>query len=252
MKEKLVSPLKIHRKPNSKKNDDLEIGDPNERLTVLETTVSALTSIVGELVEQLCFMSLAKASTSVERRGRSKKKGVMEAIAIEGKYLKSDKEDDKVKSGYKSSWKNEHKGEAKGEETSYKEFHCNHCKASGHLSDYCWKLHPELRPKEEKCNKEKYALAAEVQQEDWKTCCFNQAIGFVQIVALRIHNGYSDLSSSFLSTRILEDANNPEKSLILSRETNWLKSRGFSTKLITKSCASSESLLFTFQLERDV
>ncbi|KAF6139374.1 hypothetical protein GIB67_026216 [Kingdonia uniflora] len=160
-KEKLVSPLKIYRKPNSKKNDDLEMGDPNERLTVLETTVSALTSTVGELVEQLRLTNLAKASTSVKRRGRSKKKGVMEAIGIKGKYLKSDKENDKIKSGYKSTWKHEHKGEAKGEGSSSKEFHCNHCKASGHIFDYCWKLHPELRPKEEKSKKDRYALATE-------------------------------------------------------------------------------------------
>ncbi|KAF6165346.1 hypothetical protein GIB67_018790 [Kingdonia uniflora] len=76
--EKLVSPLKIHRKPNLKKNGDLEMGDPNERLTILGTTVSTLTSTVGELVEQLCLTDLAKASTSVEQRGRLKKKGVME------------------------------------------------------------------------------------------------------------------------------------------------------------------------------
>ncbi|KAF6167257.1 hypothetical protein GIB67_043118 [Kingdonia uniflora] len=86
----------------------------------------------------------------------------VKAMSIEGKYLMSDKGDDKIKSGYKSSWKNEQKGEAKGEGSSSKEFYCNHCKASGHLSNYCWKLHPELRPKEEKRNKEKYTLAAEV------------------------------------------------------------------------------------------
>ncbi|KAF6174538.1 hypothetical protein GIB67_004732 [Kingdonia uniflora] len=68
--------------------------------------------------------------------------------AFKGKYLKTDKEDDKIKLGYKSSWKHEHKGKAKGEGSSSKEFHCNHCMASGHISDYCWKLHPELRPKE--------------------------------------------------------------------------------------------------------
>ncbi|KAF6134660.1 hypothetical protein GIB67_002061 [Kingdonia uniflora] len=34
----------------------------------------------------------------------------MKAIAIEGKFLKSNKEDDKNKLGYKSSWKNKHKG----------------------------------------------------------------------------------------------------------------------------------------------
>ncbi|KAF6137210.1 hypothetical protein GIB67_030974 [Kingdonia uniflora] len=79
-----------------------------------------------------------------------------------GKYLKKDKEDDKIKSEYKSSWKNEHKGEAKGEGSSSKEFHCDHCKTRGHISDYCWKLHPELRPKEEKSKKERYALATEV------------------------------------------------------------------------------------------
>ncbi|KAF6139875.1 hypothetical protein GIB67_009722 [Kingdonia uniflora] len=54
------------------------MGDPNERLMILETIVSTLTSSVGELVEQLRLMNLAKASTSVERQGRSKKKGVIE------------------------------------------------------------------------------------------------------------------------------------------------------------------------------
>ncbi|KAF6156916.1 hypothetical protein GIB67_039677 [Kingdonia uniflora] len=83
----------------------------------------------------------------------------------ECKYLKSDKEDDKIKSGYKYSWKYEHKGEAKGEWSSSKEFHYNYYKANGHLHYYCWKLHPELRPKEEKRNKEIYALAAEEETE---------------------------------------------------------------------------------------
>ncbi|KAF6156429.1 hypothetical protein GIB67_009087 [Kingdonia uniflora] len=69
---------KIHRKPNSKKKDDLEIGNPNERLTVLETTVSTPTSTVGELVEQLRLTNLAKATTTIKRRSRSKKKEVME------------------------------------------------------------------------------------------------------------------------------------------------------------------------------
>ncbi|KAF6161122.1 hypothetical protein GIB67_007763 [Kingdonia uniflora] len=169
-KEKLISLLKIHRKPNSKKKDDLEMNEANDRLTILETIVSDLTSIVGELVEQLYLTNLAKASTSVTwrgrsyRRGHSKKKGVMEvdeddsfteidsdscntvsdkerelklftvanikditvkAIAIEDKYLKSEKEDDKNKLGCKSSWQNEHKREAKGEGSSSKEFYCN-------------------------------------------------------------------------------------------------------------------------------
>ncbi|KAF6172343.1 hypothetical protein GIB67_024965 [Kingdonia uniflora] len=77
-KKKLVSPLKIHRKPNSKKKDVLEMGDPNERLTLLETTVSTLTSTVGELVEQLRLTNLALGSVSANQRSRSKKKGVME------------------------------------------------------------------------------------------------------------------------------------------------------------------------------
>ncbi|KAF6173855.1 hypothetical protein GIB67_039806 [Kingdonia uniflora] len=143
MKEKLVSPLKIYCKPNSKK-DDLEMGDPNGRLIIFETIVFSLTSTVGELVEQLRLTNLVMAATSVKRRGRLKKKGVIEvdgdenvlvfddsnaaesdeersviesirrelklftvanindvamkAIAINGKYLKSDKEDDKIKS----------------------------------------------------------------------------------------------------------------------------------------------------------
>ncbi|KAF6157020.1 hypothetical protein GIB67_039781 [Kingdonia uniflora] len=89
-KEKLVSLLKIHRKPNSTKNDDLEMSDPNEKLTILETTVSTLTSNVGELVEQLRLTNLTKASTSVERQGRSKKKGVMEMDGDEDVPIKID------------------------------------------------------------------------------------------------------------------------------------------------------------------
>ncbi|KAF6165242.1 hypothetical protein GIB67_030424 [Kingdonia uniflora] len=77
MKEKHVSPLKIHRKPNSKKNDYLEMGDPNERIMALETTVSTLTSTVGELVEQLRLTNLALDSVLASRRSRSKKKGVI-------------------------------------------------------------------------------------------------------------------------------------------------------------------------------
>ncbi|KAF6138114.1 hypothetical protein GIB67_033528, partial [Kingdonia uniflora] len=77
-KEKLVSPLKIHRKPNSKKKENLEMGDPNERITVLETIVSTLTSTVGELVEQLRLTNLTLDSISASRRSRLKKKGVME------------------------------------------------------------------------------------------------------------------------------------------------------------------------------
>ncbi|KAF6173916.1 hypothetical protein GIB67_039867 [Kingdonia uniflora] len=67
MKEKLVSPLKIHRKPNLKKKDDLEMGDSDDQLTILEITVSDLTSTVGELLEQLRLTNLAKAFTSVTR-----------------------------------------------------------------------------------------------------------------------------------------------------------------------------------------
>ncbi|KAF6136959.1 hypothetical protein GIB67_030723 [Kingdonia uniflora] len=77
-KEKLVTPLTIYRKPNSKKNDDLEIGDSNDRLTTLEMTVSDLTSTIEELVEQLCLTNLAMGSASAKRRDRSKKKEAME------------------------------------------------------------------------------------------------------------------------------------------------------------------------------
>ncbi|KAF6134517.1 hypothetical protein GIB67_028538 [Kingdonia uniflora] len=83
-KEKLVSPLKIHRKLASKKNDDLEMGDSDERLLTLEATDSGLTSTVGELVEQLRLINLVLGSVSATRQGRSqrrrrlKKKWVME------------------------------------------------------------------------------------------------------------------------------------------------------------------------------
>ncbi|KAF6136275.1 hypothetical protein GIB67_042760 [Kingdonia uniflora] len=159
-KEKLVSPLKFHRKPNSKKNDDLEMDDPNERITVLETTVSTLTSTVGELVEQLRLTNLVLGSILVNRRSRSKKKGVMEVDGDED--VPNDKKDDKYKSGYKANWKFDQKGESKGEGYSFKGTICSHCKANGHSSDRCWKLHPELRPKEEKGKKEKRALAAAI------------------------------------------------------------------------------------------
>ncbi|KAF6173988.1 hypothetical protein GIB67_039939 [Kingdonia uniflora] len=83
-KDKLVSPLKIHQKPNLKKKDNFEMDDSSNRLTTLEMIVSDLTSTVGELVEQLRLSNLAKASILATRRGcshqrgRSRKKGVME------------------------------------------------------------------------------------------------------------------------------------------------------------------------------
>ncbi|KAF6172242.1 hypothetical protein GIB67_024864, partial [Kingdonia uniflora] len=66
-KEKLVSPLKIHHKPNSKKNDDLDMGNSNDRITTLEMIVSDLTSTVGELVKQLRLTNLVKAFASVKQ-----------------------------------------------------------------------------------------------------------------------------------------------------------------------------------------
>ncbi|KAF6147313.1 hypothetical protein GIB67_009796 [Kingdonia uniflora] len=92
-KEKLVSLLKIHRKPNSKKKDDLEMGNSNDRLTILEMIVSNLTAIVGELVEQLRLTNNTKASISAklrghyQRGGHSRKKGVMEAVKKDGAVL---------------------------------------------------------------------------------------------------------------------------------------------------------------------
>ncbi|KAF6144334.1 hypothetical protein GIB67_024561 [Kingdonia uniflora] len=88
-KEKLVSLLTIHRKPNSKKKGDLEMDDSNDRITILETTVSNLTSTVGELVEQLRFTNLVKATSTTwrgrtHRRGRSRKKRVMEVDEDDG------------------------------------------------------------------------------------------------------------------------------------------------------------------------
>ncbi|KAF6169736.1 hypothetical protein GIB67_004128 [Kingdonia uniflora] len=54
------------------------MGDSNNRLMILETKVSGLTATIKELVEQLRLTNLAQASTSVKRRGRSMKTGVME------------------------------------------------------------------------------------------------------------------------------------------------------------------------------
>ncbi|KAF6152110.1 hypothetical protein GIB67_031432, partial [Kingdonia uniflora] len=45
---------------------------------------------------------------------------------------------------------------------SLKKTICSYYKANGHNSDRCWKLHPELQPKEEKGKKEKCALAAAI------------------------------------------------------------------------------------------
>ncbi|KAF6142782.1 hypothetical protein GIB67_023264 [Kingdonia uniflora] len=94
-KEKLVSPLAIHRRPNSKKNDDLEMNDSDDRLTILEMTVFDQTSIVGELVEEL---HLVKASASVTRRGRSRKKGVIE-VNGDDDFVKIDSDSNKNKLG---------------------------------------------------------------------------------------------------------------------------------------------------------
>ncbi|KAF6156006.1 hypothetical protein GIB67_035363 [Kingdonia uniflora] len=102
-KEKLVSPLTINRKLNSKKND-LEMGNFDDQLTILEITVSDLTSIIGELVEQLHLTKLAKASASATRRGRSRKKDVMEVDGdddfAEIDSGSSDAESDKERSDY--------------------------------------------------------------------------------------------------------------------------------------------------------
>ncbi|KAF6134690.1 hypothetical protein GIB67_002091, partial [Kingdonia uniflora] len=87
-------------------------------------------------------------SGSIRRELKLFTVAIVEDITV--KYLKNNKEDNKNKSGYKSSWKNGHKEESKGEGSSSKESYCNNCKASGHISDKCWKLHPELRTKEEK------------------------------------------------------------------------------------------------------
>ncbi|KAF6142906.1 hypothetical protein GIB67_033294 [Kingdonia uniflora] len=76
--EKLVSLLKIHRKPNLKKKTNLEMGNSEDRLTTLETKVSDLITTLTELVEQLRLTNLAKASVSVKQRERLKTKGVTE------------------------------------------------------------------------------------------------------------------------------------------------------------------------------
>ncbi|KAF6153195.1 hypothetical protein GIB67_016674 [Kingdonia uniflora] len=68
MKEKLMSPLKIHSKPNLKKKDNLEMGNSNNRLTTLEMTVSDLTFTAEELVEQLRLTNLVLGSALVKRR----------------------------------------------------------------------------------------------------------------------------------------------------------------------------------------
>ncbi|KAF6170560.1 hypothetical protein GIB67_031968 [Kingdonia uniflora] len=54
------------------------MGDPNERITVLEMTVSTLTCTVGELVEQLRLTNLALDFVLVSWRSHSKKKGAIE------------------------------------------------------------------------------------------------------------------------------------------------------------------------------
>ncbi|KAF6155884.1 hypothetical protein GIB67_039215, partial [Kingdonia uniflora] len=96
-KEKLVSPLTIHWKSNSKNKNDLEMDEANDRLTTLEMTVSALTSTLGELVEQLCLTNLAKASASTKQRDRSKKKEVME-VDGDDDFVEIDSDSSKAKS----------------------------------------------------------------------------------------------------------------------------------------------------------
>ncbi|KAF6139736.1 hypothetical protein GIB67_006684 [Kingdonia uniflora] len=83
-KEKLLSLLKIHRKPNSKKKGNLEKSDSEDRLTTLEMKVFDRTTTLGELVEQLRLTNLVKASASIKRRGRSKKKSIVEGDGDEG------------------------------------------------------------------------------------------------------------------------------------------------------------------------
>jgi hypothetical protein len=36
--------------------------------------------------------------------------------------------------------------------------HCNHCNINGHTKDKCWKLHPELNPKNHKKDAKKKNL----------------------------------------------------------------------------------------------
>jgi hypothetical protein len=38
--------------------------------------------------------------------------------------------------------------------------HCNHCNIDGHIEDKCWKLHPELNPKNHKKDAKKKNLLA--------------------------------------------------------------------------------------------
>ncbi|KAF6154514.1 hypothetical protein GIB67_028406 [Kingdonia uniflora] len=63
----------------------------------------------------------------------------IKAIDIEGKYLKSDKKDDKRKLGYKSNWNNEYKRESKGAGSSSKGNYCSHykgeCSATSGVTD---------------------------------------------------------------------------------------------------------------------
>ncbi|KAF6167610.1 hypothetical protein GIB67_031193 [Kingdonia uniflora] len=96
-KKILVSSLKIHRKPNSKKNVNSEMGNSEDRFTELEHKVSNPTTILGELVVQLHIANLAKVSTLTKRQERKKKKGIAEEENSEG-----NKEEDKDSSDAES------------------------------------------------------------------------------------------------------------------------------------------------------
>ncbi|KAF6161531.1 hypothetical protein GIB67_009410 [Kingdonia uniflora] len=51
------------------------MGDFNDRLTILETKVSKLSATIKQLTEQVRLISIAKASTSMERQDRSSRQG---------------------------------------------------------------------------------------------------------------------------------------------------------------------------------
>ena len=73
----------------------------------------------------------------------------VKAIAIEAKYKRLDKKDDKHTTISRSDWKNKGKQIKDG---PIQKNYCDHCNSSRHVKNKCWILHPELRPKNQRNN----------------------------------------------------------------------------------------------------
>ena len=90
----------------------------------------------------------------------------VKAIAIEAKYKRLDKKDDKHTTVSRSDQKN--KGRQIKDGLTQKNY-CDHCNFSGHVKNKYWILYPELRLKNQKTNqgrKDKKAMLVVQQAKD--------------------------------------------------------------------------------------